>query len=102
MASPLDGSIGLDTTFDQRFGSWPGGGSTPKAADKNVISQTKVTQTDVTVGTEDTTQTTTRTETSTVGGAVSSYLIQGTVIVLGIVFVAKGLAMFSEGGLTMR
>ena len=100
MASPLDGSIGLDTTFDQRFGSWNGA---PAAAnDPKVLAQTKITQTDVTVGTEDTTQTTTRTETSTVGGAVGAYLIQGTVILLGLVFVAKGLSMFSEGGLSVR
>jgi hypothetical protein len=63
-------------------------------SDPNVVSETKRTETETTVGTETTTSTTSETEQTTVGGAVQDYLVRGAVIVLGMVFVAAGLRMF--------
>jgi hypothetical protein len=81
-------------TFTERFINPQSAVSGDASSDPSVVSETKRTETETTVGTETTTSSTTETEQTTVGGAVQDYLIRGAVIVLGMIFVAAGLKMF--------
>lgn len=105
MASPLDGAIGLDTTFSQRFGSWPSTVQLPStfapssttpgnivtskggAADSVSIPGTLAVQ-----GTNG--QPNNPTVAANIGAAIDNYFVRGAAVVLGLVFVAVGLHMF--------
>lgn len=88
---------GLENTLGTPLG-WDA--ATPQASNTNVIAQTqsKITETDVTIGTEDTTstKTTTQTDTTTAGAGVQEWFVRGAIVILGLIFVAVGLGMFEK------
>lgn len=74
----------------------------PASANPTVLSQTTTKETDVTVGTEDTSTTKTVTEQTVAGGGIQEWFVRGAVVVLGLIFVAVGLGMFKDEPIGLR